>query len=151
MEDKNQIKEINQGKEKKEEEIDQKLFSNYSKEFSELLSEKERQFSLLKSFYELDQYNLKHINEIEERMKNFDETFLMKEEDIAGLEDTLIFKLCKILKKINKTELNYLQKHSNYLSCRCGIFYSIGRFIEQYQYLNNYYSGIKPLINDLNA
>jgi len=75
----------------------------------------------------------------------------MKEEDIAGLEDTLIFKLCKILKKINKTELNYLQKHSNYLSCRCGIFYSIERFIQQYQYLNNYYSGIKPLINDLNA
>lgn len=156
MEDKKEINEINEVNEKNEkEEIDQKLFSNYSKNFSELLSEKERQFSLLKSFYEsfyeLYQYNLKHINEIEERMKNFDKTFLMKEEDIAGLEDTLIFKLCKILKKINKTELNYLQKHSNYLNCRCGIFYSIQRFIEQYQYLNNYYSVIKPLINDLNA
>ena len=72
MEDKNQIKEINQGKEKKEEEIDQKLFSNYSKEFSELLEEKNLQFKLLQHIYELDNFKYEKLAAVEKKMEELE-------------------------------------------------------------------------------
>ena len=57
MEYKNEIKEEKDKKEK--EKIDQQLFSNYSKDFSELLSLKDKQFYLLKSFNDFDTENKK--------------------------------------------------------------------------------------------
>ena len=62
MEGKNEIEKGDEGNEKKEkEEIDQKLFSNYSKDFSVLLKEKDKQVELLNSYYELDKYNLDNV------------------------------------------------------------------------------------------
>ena len=57
MEYENEIKEEKDKKEK--EKIDQQLFSNYSKDFSELLSLKDKQFYLLKSFNDFDMENKK--------------------------------------------------------------------------------------------
>ena len=148
MEYKNEIKEEKDKKEK--EKIDQQLFSNYSKDFSELLSLKDKQFYLFKSFNDFDMENRKKITNIRESMENFDMEFLSKKEQIAGLEGTPIFNLCIYLKKINKAELEWFKSHSKYLNLRACITSSIDRFIVQYQYLRNYYDAIKSLKNDLN-
>ena len=150
MEDKNQIKEINQGKEKKAEEIDQKLFSNYSKEFSELLKEKNLQFKLLKHFYELDNFKLEKLIEAKNKMEELERDTTLDMEEITKIKDTPIFRLYIILKEINKIELNHLQKYNDYLALKRTYLISIGCFIQDYMHLDNYYKGIGPLKERLN-
>ena len=150
MEDKNQIKEINQGKEKKEEEIDQKLFSNYSKGFSVLLEEKNLQFKLLKHFYELDNFKLEKLIEAKNKMEELERDTTLDMEEITKIKDTPIFRLYIILKEINKIELNHLQKYNDYLALKRTYLISIGCFIQDYMHLDNYYKGIGPLKERLN-
>ena len=150
MEDKNQIKEINQGKEKKEEEIDQKLFSNYSKGFSVLLEEKNLQFKLLKHFYELDNFKLEKLIEAKNKMEELERDTTLDMEEITKIKDTPIFRLYIILKEINKIELNHLQKYNDYLALKRTYLISIGCFIHDYMHLDNYYKGIGPLKERLN-
>ena len=150
MEDKNQIKEINQRKEKKEEEIDQKLFSNYSKGFSVLLEEKNLQFKLLKHFYELDNFKLEKLIEAKNKMEELERDTTLDMEEITKIKDTPIFRLYIILKEINKIELNHLQKYNDYLALKRTYLISIGCFIQDYMHLDNYYKGIGPLKERLN-
>ena len=150
MEDKNQIKEINQGKEKKEEEIDQKLFSNYSKGFSVLLEEKNLQFKLLKHFYELDNFKLEKLIEAKNKMEELERDTTLDMEEITKIKDTPIFRLYIILKEINKIELNHFQKYYDYLGLKGTYLISIGCFIQDYMHLDNYYKGIGPLKERLN-
>ena len=145
MEDKNQIKEINQGKEKKEEEIDQKLFSNYSKGFSVLLEEKNLQFKLLKHFYELDNFKLEKLIEAKNKMEELERDTTLDMEEITKIKDTPIFRLYIILREINKIELNHLQKYNDYLALKRTYLISIGCFIQDYMHLDNYQKGIGPL------
>ena len=150
MEDKNQIKEINQGKEKKEEEIDQKLFSNYSKEFSELLEEKNLQFKLLKHLYELDNFKYQKLAAVEKKMEELEKDITLNIEEITKIKDTPIFRLYIILREINKIELNHFQRYHDYILSKGNYLLSIASFIQDYMHLDNYYKGIGPLKEELN-
>ena len=125
MEDKNEVEKNNEGKEKKEEEeIDQKLFSNYSKDFSILLEEKNLQFKLLQHIYELDNF---------------------KYEKLAAV----VFRLYIILREINKIELNHFQRYHDYILSKGNYLSSIAYFIQDYMYLDNYSKIIGPLKEEL--
>ena len=87
MEDKNEINKKNEKTEKNE-----NAFSTYSKDFSVLLKEKDMLVDLLNSYYELDKYNLDNIAILFERMKQFNDKFLVNLELPSELKDTPIIK-----------------------------------------------------------
>ena len=150
MEDKNEVEKNNEGKEKKEEEeIDQKLFSNYSKDFSILLEEKNLQFKLLQHIYELDNFKYEKLAAVEKKMEELEKDITLNIEEITKIKDTPIFRLYIILREINKIELNHFQRYHDYILSKGNYLSSIACFIQDYMYLDNYSKIIGPLKEEL--
>ena len=150
MEDKNEVEKNNEGKEKKEEEeIDQKLFSNYSKDFSILLEEKNLQFKLLQHIYELDNFKYEKLAAVEKKMEELEKDITLNIEEITKIKDTPIFRLYIILREINKIELKHFQRYHDYILSKGNYLLSIACFIQDYMYLDNYSKIIGPLKEEL--
>ena len=146
MEDKNEINKKNEKTEKNE-----NAFSTYSKDFSILLKEKDMLVDLLNSYYELDKYNLDNIAILFERMKQFNDKFLVDPAIPSELKDTPIIRLCKILKEINSSELKYFESLFEYFCKKADMICTFEKFLLYYKNLQLWFSGIEPLKKDLNA
>ena len=145
MENTNEINQKNEKTEKNE-----NIFSIYSKDFSELLEEKDMQVGLLDSYYKVDKYNLDTIVDLREKMKKFNDNFLV-DPNLSKIKNTPIFKLCEILKEINSSELKYFEILFNYFCEKSDIIYTLEKFLLYYKYSDLYYSGIGPLKKNLNV
>lgn len=146
MEDKNEINKKNEKTEKNE-----NAFSTYSKDFSVLLKEKDMLVDLFNSYYELDKYNLDNIAILFERMKQFNDKFLVDPEIPSELKDTPIIRLCKILKEINSSELKYFESLFDYFCKKANMICSFEKFLLYYKNLQLWFNGIEPLRKNLNA
>ena len=98
----------------------------------------------------LDNKNLKCINNSIDKMTNFEENFL-KGPDYAEINDTPIFKLCKIMKKINSIEKKRLNPISHYFKEKEGMIKEFGGFYLKHKKFTEEYEKILNYVNDLNS
>ena len=83
-------------------------------------------------------------------MTNFEENFL-KGPDYAEINDTPIFKLCKIMKKINSIEKKRLNPIYHYFKEKEGMIKEFGGFYLKHKKFTEEYEKILNYVNDLNS
>ena len=125
-------------------------FSKHSQYPPLIREEKNVQLELMHTYLLLDNKNLKCINNSIDKMTNFEENFL-KGPDYAEINDTPIFKLCKIMKKINSIEKKRLNPISHYFKEKEGMIKEFGGFYLKHKKFTEEYEKILNYVNDLNS
>ena len=141
-EEKNEIK-IN--KDKKED-----IFFSNAKYLPLLLEEKKMQLELIDTYNKHDNNNMVVISDSIKNMQKFEDNFL-KGPDYAEINDTPIYKLCNIMKKINSIEKKRLNKINDYFNEKFEMIFSFRNFSVKRNYFNEKYKEIVDQQINLNG
>ena len=125
-----------------------KIFYTHSEDLTLKNWEKFMQIGLLKTYQKHDNDNKNILEGSIKKMKNFEDNFL-KGPDYAEINDTPIYKLCNIMKKINRIEKKRLIKISDNFNKKNEVTYAFGTFLDACDTFSDKYKNLSSKIDDL--
>ena len=130
------------------EDKEKKIFYTHSEDLTLKNWEKFMQIGLLKTYQKHDNDNKNILEGSIKKMKNFEDNFL-KGPDYAEINDTPIYKLCNIMKKINSIEKKRLIKISDNFNKKNEVTYAFGTFLDACDTFSDKYKELSGKIDDL--
>ena len=125
-----------------------KIFYTHSEDLTLKNWEKFMQIGLLKTYQKHDNDNKNILEGSIKKMKNFEDNFL-KGPDYAEINDTPIYKLCNIMKKINSIEKKRLIKISDNFNKKNEVTSAFGTFLDACDTFSDKYKELSGKIDDL--
>ena len=130
------------------EDKEKKIFYTHSEDLTLKNWEKFMQIGLLKTYQKHDNDNKNILEGSIKKMKNFEDNFL-KGPDYAEINDTPIYKLCNIMKKINSIEKNRLIKISDNFNKKNEVTSAFGTFLDACDTFSDKYKELSGKLDDL--
>ena len=127
---------------------EKKIFYTHSEDLTLKNWEKFMQIGLLKTYQKHDNDNKNILEGSIKKMKNFEDNFL-KGPDYAEINDTPIYKLCNIMKKINSIEKKRLIKISDNFNKKNEVTYAFGTFLGACDTFSDKYKELSGKLDDL--
>ena len=124
------------------------IFYTHSEDLTLKNWEKFMQIGLLKTYQKHDNDNKNILEGSIKKMKNFEDNFL-KGPDYAEINDTPIYKLCKIMKKINSIEKKRLIKISDNFNKKNAVTSAFGTFLDACDTFSDKYKELSGKLDDL--
>ena len=124
------------------------IFYTHSEDLTLKNWEKFMQIGLLKTYQKHDNDNKNILEGSIKKMKNFEDNFL-KGPDYAEINDTPIYKLCNIMKKINSIEKKRLIKISDNFNKKNEVTSAFGTFLDACDTFSDKYKELSGNLDDL--
>ena len=123
------------------------IFYTHSEDLTLKNWEKFMQIGLLKTYQKHDNDNKNILEGSIKNMQKFEDNFL-KGPDYAEINDTPIYKLCNIMKKINSIEKKRLNKINDYFNEKFEMIFSFRNFsVKRYDFNQKYKEIVDQLAN----